>query len=255
MSPSFIKIMLTGSFIALLSTSVQADVVDEVERIFDVDANSSFRIANVNGSVAINSWDNQRIKVTATITTDNQDDRDNIEIDMQQSSTDVRVETRYKENEGWGRKRHSGKVEYLVFVPKNTMLSAIDLVNGSLTIENVMGKVNAELVNGSIKAKGLASNSVLKSVNGSIKVSYGQWTDTLDEISIETVNGSIKISVPKLVDATVKAETMHGSIKTDFGLVAEKQLFTGRHLSEKVGNGDLHITMKSVNGSIKLLRD
>ena len=253
MSTSFIKICLASSFITLLSTCVQADVVEKIEKTFEGSNNTSFQLSNVNGSVDITSWGNSTIKVTATITTDNQDDRDNIVIDMQQTSSGLTIETRYKERESWGHNSRTGKVEYVVMVPINSTLSAINLVNGSLSIENVKGSVNAELVNGSIKAIGLASNSELSSVNGSIKVSYSELATSLERIAIETVNGSIKVSVPKSLHATVEAETMHGNIKTDFGLSAKKSFIGGRHLSGEIGSGAVDITMKSVNGSVKLL--
>lgn len=173
---------------------------------------------------------------------------------MQQSSSGVSVETRYKENNSWKR-NHSGKVEYIIMVPKSVSLSAINLVNGSLTIDNVYGTVQAELVNGSIKANGLASDSKLSSVNGSIKVTYRELDSNLQRINLNTVNGGIKLTVPGSFNANVKAKTMHGSIKTEFGLVAEKNLFTGRHLQGKIGSGDVRVILTSVNGSIKLLSD
>tara|TARA_R110000787_G_scaffold284944_1_gene399363 strand:- start:71 stop:838 length:768 start_codon:yes stop_codon:yes gene_type:complete len=253
MSTSFIKNILLCSFITLLSTSVQADVVDKIEKTFAVNDNTSFRLSNINGSVAIRSWENSTIKVIATVAADNQVDRDNMVIDMQQSGVEVSVETRYKEHESWRQNSHSGKVEYIVIVPINTNLSAINLVNGSLTIDNVKGAVHAELVNGSMKATGLASNSEVSSVNGSIEISYSELTTPLDSIVVETVNGSIKLSVPKLLQAKVEAETMHGSIKTDFGLSATKSFFGGHNLSGEIGHGEVDITMKSVNGSVKLL--
>jgi DUF4097 and DUF4098 domain-containing protein YvlB len=138
-------------------------------------------------------------------------------------------------------------------VPSDTELSAIDLVNGSLVIKGVKGDINAELVNGSIKASGLAANSEFSSVNGSVKVSYDSLNESVDKIAIETVNGSIKLSVPKSVNANVNAETMHGSIKTDFGLYADKNFFSGNHLSGDIGNGNIKIMLESVNGSVKLL--
>lgn len=253
MRTSFIKLISTTSIITLLSLSAYADVTDEIEKSFDVNENASFRLDNVNGSVQISSWDRAEIRVVANITADNQDDRENIVVDMQQTSVGVAVKTRYKEREKWGQNSNSGKVEYTVTVPSGISLSAIDLVNGSLKIDGVKGEVNAELVNGSIKAHGLASNSEFSSVNGSIKITYDEFAKELDRIDVETVNGSIKVSVPKSLSATVNAETMHGSIKTDFGLVAEKNMFTGRHLSGDVGNGDIKITMESVNGSVKLM--
>ena len=253
MNTSLLKLISTTSVITLLSFSVYADVTDEIEQSFSVSENASFRLDNVNGSVEISAWDKAEILVTATITADNQDDRENIVVDMQQTSVGVSVETRYKERKSWGRNNNSGKVEYTVTVPRDTSLSAIDLVNGSLTIDGVKGEVNADLVNGSIKAYGLAHNGGFSSVNGSIKITYDEFASALDSIDVETVNGSIKVSVPKSLSATVKAETMHGSIKTDFGLVAEKNMFSGRHLSGDVGNGDIKITMDSVNGSVKLI--
>ena len=253
MNSSLIKLMSVSSVVAILSFSAQADVTNEIERSFDVSEKSSLRLDNVNGSVEISSWDKDEIKVMATITADNQDEHDNIVVDMQQTALGVNIKTRYKERENWGRNSNSGKVEYVVIVPRNSTLSAIDLVNGSLSINGVKGEVNAELVNGSIKAKGLAANSEFSSVNGSIKISYDEFAKELDRIDVETVNGSIKLSVPSSLNATVEAETMHGSIKTDFGLVAEKNMFTGRNLEGEVGNGDIKITMESVNGSVKLI--
>lgn len=253
MSTSFIKTLLVSSFITLLSTCVQANVFDQIEKTFDVNNNASFRLNNINGSVDISTWENPTISVTANIAADNQEDRDNMIIEMQQSGLEVSVETRYKERGSWGRNNQSGKVEYIVLVPKNTILSSINLVNGSLIIDNVKGAVNAELVNGSIKASGLAGNSELSSVNGSIKITYSELAKTLDRIDVETVNGSIKVSMPKLLNTTVEAETMHGNIKTDFGLSTKKSFLGGHRLSGTVGNGDVRIMMESVNGSIKLL--
>jgi DUF4097 and DUF4098 domain-containing protein YvlB len=253
MRTSFVKLISTASVITMLSLPSHADVIDEIEQSFTVNENASFRLDNINGSVEILSWNKAEIKVTAIITVDSQDDRENIVVDMQQTSVGVNVETRYKERESWGRNSNSGKVEYVITVPSDTSLSAIDLVNGSLTIDGVKGEINAELVNGSIKAYGLANNGEFSSVNGSIKITYDEFAQELERIDVETVNGSIKVSVPKSLSATVKAETMHGSIKTDFGLVAEKNMFTGRHLAGEVGNGDIKITMDSVNGSVKLI--
>ena len=169
MRTAIIQFISASSIIAMLSFSGHAEVIDNVEKTFDVEPNSTFSLDNVNGSVEITGWDKPIIRVTATISADNQDARDNIAIDMHQSASGVRVKTRYKEERRWKNNSNSGKVEYVVSLPKNVELSAIDLVNGSLKIEHVTGEVNAQLVNGSIKANGLAANGEFSSVNGSIK--------------------------------------------------------------------------------------
>lgn len=255
MSHSIIKFATAGITILGLISGAYADVVDEIERSFDVDSTSSLRLENVNGSVKITAWDKDVIKVLAIIKTDDQDDRDRISIEMTETSRGVSVETHYKKQSSWGSHRSSGSVNYTIMVPVNAELSSIDLVNGSLKIEGVTGEIRADLVNGSIKAFGLESDSEFNSVNGSIKVSYQKIGKDLNRIELDTVNGSIKLSLPANVSASVDAETMHGSIKNDFGLKANKNMFSGRSLKGDIGGGDIRITLESVNGSVKILKN
>ena len=135
-----------------------------------------------------------------------------------------------------------------------TNLSEIELVNGSLIIENVSGEIKAQVVNGSIKATGLTKNSEISSVNGSIKVYYQSASAELKDINIETVNGSIKLYLPSDINANLDIETMHGSIKTEFGISSQDNTFTGHSLRGDIGSGDIDINMESVNGSIKVLK-
>jgi len=249
---------ITNKFITILaltlSLNVQAKVEDEVIKSFTVSERAEFRLENINGAVEIIGWNKNEIKVIATIVANNQKDRDRITIEMDKNGRGVSVETHYKESSGWG-SNHSGKVDYEVMVPKAAKLSSIDLVNGSLSIKGVEGKIKVGLVNGSIVATGLASDSDINSVNGSIKVSYSSLAKDLDSISLDTVNGSIKLHLPENIDADVEIETMHGSIKNDFGLSADKNMFSGKNLQGTIGSGDVSISIESVNGGVKLLKN
>ena len=238
----------------IFTLPVKAKVVDEVSRVFDVSSDAQFQLDNINGSVEITGWDKDEIQVSAIITAKNQDDRDRISLEMDQTSLGVIVETKYEKESQW-RNSNSGKVDYTVKVPFGAALSDIELVNGSLVIENVKGKVNAELVNGSIKAKGLAASTELSSVNGSIKAWVQSAEQHLKHIDLETVNGSIKLYLPSDVNASVDADTMHGSIKNDFGLHADKSMFVGNSLKGDIGSGDIKISLESVNGSVKIMKN
>lgn len=244
----------TGLSLFLFAMPTIADVVDEIEKSFDVSSDAKFKLENINGKVNITAWNKDVIQVNAVVTAKNQDDRDRIHIDMDQNNQGVHVETRYDKGGSWGN-HSSGKVEYTINVPVDAELSAIDLVNGSLVIEGVKGEIKAELVNGSIKASGLTSSSEINSVNGSIKVYYQDVSRDLKNIQLETVNGSIKLYLPEDINASVDVDTMHGSIKNDFGLHADKNMFVGRSLSGDIGSGDVRISMESVNGSIKILKN
>ena len=248
------KSLCVATLTALIACQANADVVDEISKSFNVEDSSSFRLDNVNGGVDIQSWQEKVIKVIATIKADDQDDRDRISVNMSQNDRGVSVETRYEKASGWGNNHNSGLVNYQVMVPVDVDLAKIELVNGSLTIENVSGEVNVELVNGSVKASGLSADADISSVNGSIKVEYQQADKELQQIKLETVNGSIKLHLPQTISAAVNAETMHGSLESDFGLTVKKSMFTGRKMKGDIGSGGAHISLDSVNGSIKVLK-
>jgi len=253
MNTTMKKIILSSAFGSVLAFSANASVSDTVEKSFDVDESSLFSLSNINGEVDIVSWSDQVIKVEATISADNQDEIDRVKVKMNQSGDKVSVETDYEDNSKWGNNQ-SAEVTYKVWLPVETNLSGIELVNGSLNIENVSGEIKAQVVNGSIKATGLTKNSEINSVNGSVKVYYQSVSSELKDIDIETVNGSIKLYLPSDVDANLDLETMHGSIKTEFGISSQENTFTGHNLRGDIGSGNIDINMESVNGSIKVLK-
>jgi len=253
MNYSIKKSVAAVVLVSSISLSAFADINETIENSFIVEDNSTFSLSNINGSVDIVSWNENNIKVVATIEADNQEDRDRIKVNMNQSGKRVSVMTEYEKSHRNNR-HSSGEVSYKVWVPAKTNLEDIELVNGSLTIEDVHGEVEAQLVNGSIKATGLQKDSELSSVNGSIKAYYQSFDSSMvDDVEIETVNGSIKLYLPDDANAKLDIDTMHGSIKTDFGLRAEKNSFVGKNLKGNIGQGGAKISLESVNGSIKVL--
>ena len=253
MNTTLKNITLSCALSSAFAFSVYADVTDTVEQSFNVNTNSQFSLDNINGKVDIVSWAEPVIKVEATIRAEHQDELDRVKVKIQQNGEKISVETDYEETSKW-RNHQSAQVTYKVWLPAQTNLSEIELVNGSLTIENVTGEIKAQVVNGSIKAIGLTSNSEINSVNGSIKAYYQSVSTDLTDINIETVNGSIKLYLPTSVNANLDLETMHGSIKTEFGISSDKNTFTGHSLRGDIGSGDINIKMESVNGSIKVLK-
>jgi len=254
MNRLFKKIVTVGFFASCFIGVVNAEMTDVVERSFSVSSNSSFSLSNINGLVNISSWSENTILVTATIYTENQEDRDRITIDMKQSGSRLSVETHYEKKSNW-KNNNSGRVEYKVQLPASINLSDISVVNGALKIKDMQGEVNADVVNGAIVVTGLTKNTEINSVNGSIKVTYQSIDSSTDDIELNTVNGSIKLYLPEDINATFDFETMHGAIKTDFGLKAKKNMFVGRKLQGSVGNGDVRINLETVNGSIKVRKN
>lgn len=246
-------ILVVFSSLIFLSLPASAQINEEIEKSFSVSGQSDFSLNNINGAVIINSWSKSQIKVLAKITAQTQESRDDLSINMTQKGPKITVDTDYKKN-SYRQHKQVAKVDYQIWLPADSNLTDIELVNGSLVIKNITGKVAAQVVNGTISAFGLAGNSDISSVNGSVEILYDKKAESINNIHVETVNGSIKLFLPESINAKITADTMHGGINTAFGLTAKKNGFSGRNLRGEIGSGGGHINLDSVNGSINVLK-
>ncbi len=126
-----------------------------------------------------------------------------------------------------------------------------EAVNGSLSLNGLGGDVKAELVNGRATARDLAGNVEISTVNGSLDVALTEL-GTDQTIELESVNGSLDLAVPSYADAEIRAETVHGRIRNDFGLEEEKDEYVGSSLSGTLGRGGARVELENVNGSIHI---
>jgi hypothetical protein len=138
-------------------------------------------------------------------------------------------------------------VEFVVKVPAGVRLAA-RTVNGAVDASGLTADADAETVNGSVKVE---TNGVARAqtVNGSVQASMGR-ADWPSDLGIKTVNGSIRVTLPRSASATVDAETVNGSIETDFAVEGGKA--TKRRLTGTIGSGGRALTLETVNGSIHI---
>ena len=141
--------------------------------------------------------------------------------------------------------------------------------NGSVSITEITGRINAKthngkvettrvsdsvkLVthNGSITCVDASGDANLKTHNGSVKVYYCDSTEPVDEISIVTYNGSIELATPPDLSAKVEAKTDNGSINTDLPITVSGKVSKNR-LTGTIASGEGRLYLETHNGSIKL---
>ncbi len=139
-------------------------------------------------------------------------------------------------------------VEYTVRVPKGVLFAA-NTVNGGISAEGLTAAVQVETVNGGIEIS-TTGGVHAQAVNGSIRASVG---GTAGDLSFATVNGSIAVSLPSNASVDVKAQTVSGSISTDFPLnIPRTRPGTPKEASGQIGSGGHDLSMETVNGSIEL---
>ncbi len=143
------------------------------------------------------------------------------------------------------------EARFVVQVPAGVDFAA-RTVNGAVSATDLDGAVKASSVNGRIEIStaGLARAST---VNGAIRARIGS-SDWQGATEFHTVNGRVSVDLPHDAAFTVNAKTVHGRISSDFPISIHKKGWVGRSAHGHVGEGGGRLSLKTVNGAIRLRR-
>ncbi|MEP6573766.1 MAG: DUF4097 family beta strand repeat-containing protein, partial [Gemmatimonadota bacterium] len=142
------------------------------------------------------------------------------------------------------------EVEFVVKVPAGVRFIG-RTVNGSVNADGLTSDAEAYTVNGGVSVA-TAGAVQATTVNGSIIAKMGR-ADWKDEMEFSTVNGSVTLTLPATAGADFEAETVNGSIETEFPVTMQGKM-SPRHISGTFGGGGRRLILKTVNGSVHLLK-
>jgi len=232
-----------------------ADETENFEQTYPLNASGRVNLSNVNGSIIVEAWDRNEVKLQYTKVADSKDRLADVEVKIESRSDYFSAEVDYgnwrKGTDGW----KSGKlnVEFRLMVPRGAMLNEVETVNGSVTVSNFTNFTKISAVNGSVKATNIRGTARLSTVNGEVDADFDRL-ESGTKINAETVNGRVRISIPSDSNATLKADSLNGSITNDFGLPVRKGKYVGRDMFGKLGNGEVQVRLESVNGTLTVNR-
>ncbi len=238
------------------SSIVKLDETEKFEQTYPLSANGRVNVSNVNGSITVEAWDRNEVKLEAVKIADTRENLADVEIkiDARQDSFSVEADYEFtKNNKREWKNYRKLEVQFRLSVPRTAVLNEIETVNGSVTVSDFVNYTKVSAVNGEVKATNLRGNANLSTVNGSVEAVFDRL-ETGTKISLETVNGRVNLLIPSDSNATVKADTLNGSINNDFGLPVRKGEYVGRDLYGKIGTGDVQIRLNSVNGGLTIGR-
>ncbi len=240
---------------------------EEFHKVLSLKAGGSFSLKNVNGSITITTWKKDKVEINAKKTTrDDPEKLKEVRIEIKSTSDSVSVDTIYPR-----RRNIRVKVEYEVKVPEGINLEKVRSVNGSVTIVGPLGDVHASTTNGKIKldrasgtvslsntngnieAKHIRGELDAHTTNGSIKLEMFSFEDG---VKAKTVNGGItlKFDAVEKIDADLELRTVNGKIYLDFPVTFQNLQKTRRRLEGRIGKGGPQLSLRTVNGSIRITR-
>lgn len=230
---------------------------ERFDQTYSLNLDGEVKAANINGSIKVSTWDSPQVRLVAIKSASNPENLKYVTVKVESTDALFSVKVDYgdegrREDGNW-RKVEDLKVEFELTVPRTANLSGITTVNGDVTIAGTAGRTKASTVNGAVRASNLAGAAKLSTVNGIVEADFDRLEPGSD-IKATTVNGTVTVVLPSDADATIKANSLSGSITNDFGLPVRKGEFVGRDMHGQLGSGDVKIKLSSVSGNLSVGR-
>lgn len=200
-----------------------------------------------NGSIRVEGWSADSVRVTARLYASARDDAA-----AEQILRDVKVVADARgvraegPDAGW---RDNWSVSYTVRVPRRFDLS-LEAHNGALGVANVVGKMALNTVNGSLALRDVGGDVHARTQNGSLhlELSGERWEG--GSLDAETQNGSVRLSLPEKYAAQLETGTVNGSIHTDFPVTLQGRI--SRRLDLPLNGGGPTIRATTTNGTVRI---
>lgn len=221
-------------------------------------------VQTVNGKINVDSWRREEVRIHADIEVKARSRRQaeafmkKVRIIVERDGDELRIEPEYPKKKGggffdaiFGRKTQV-KIDFQIRLPEESDLN-LRTVNGNLEIEDVRGDMRFKSTNGSITAHELAGSLDAGSTNGSVRIEMVDVRHS-DTISLRTTNGGVRLTLPRDIEADVKASTVNGGISTDFPLNLRGK-YSSKRLSGTINGGGCRIELKTTNGGIRIIED
>jgi carbon monoxide dehydrogenase subunit G len=209
-------------------------------------------IRDVNGSVRVRTGDRLSIRATKRA---NRGDPNAVAIRVDTRSNGIIVCVRYPPqtnracDEPGTQENHNNdtSVAFDVTVPRGIVLDASS-VNGDVDVVND-GPTEVTTVNGNVRADGRDVQKAT-TVNGTVTVDVHDRSR--GSLVASTVNGSIDVTLPPDTGLSLDAGTVTGDINASGMKVERPRYGPGARASGTLGDGALHLSLHTTNGSITL---
>ena len=135
------------------------------------------------------------------------------------------------------------------------ILTRVSTTSGDIDASGLAGSVNASAVSGSITiGDGRFELVSANTVNGTLELGIELAEDA--RVDLETINGRVAIDFSGDINARFDIETFNGGITNCFGPdVRSGGLLRGRDLKFTEGNGDGRVTVRTLNGPVRICRN
>jgi hypothetical protein len=210
---------------------------------YELDADSAFVVHAASGSVTVTGTDGDQVVVKVTKHGGSPQQREAARVLASKTDEGLTILT----TPGQG---GAVSVSYEIKVPRELRRLEVSAERGDIKVGEFDGSAVLNLTNGSISVA--AAGEVRgRLTNGDINVTYTGRHEDAQEFTV--VNGGVRVSFGDEPQVDLNAASTNGDIKVegDLGADAEKR-GNGRRLEAELGGGGAPLTLKVINGDIRL---
>lgn len=274
MSKAFLKPALAAAIAALFASCIMLEnpegdepgwrtipesgapaAASEFRRTVPFTPGGTLSLENDYGDVSISGWDRDEVEVVARASTVEAQPQSSArqyrirkvtpQVDIQETERGLLIRTPTFEGMG-----EAPAVDYEVKVPHDAVLMGLRISEGSLTIADVFGRIEASVDQGDVS---------VANFSGPLRVSVGTGNADVevldlregDEVSVTSRRGDIVLRLEPGVAASVEANAPHGGVTSDFDLGFRLPAPT---VKGSIGRGGASIILMASDGRVRILK-
>lgn len=240
------KIKLLVLLIVILGAILPAAEFEEkIQKSFPAPAGGTVELSNISGRIEIVTHSSQTVEVKAVKRSDYADELGQVEVIFEAGTSGLKIRVENK------RENNHVNVDFDLAVPENLKAAALRSVNGRIHSRGRYADVRMETVNGDIDFDGEFVSGRCSTVNGKVAVVVEK--PLAGDFSARSVNGGIRLELNRKSAFALEGKTVNGGIACDFDVPVRKG-FVGSSVSGNVNNGSNRVELKTVNGSITVVK-
>jgi hypothetical protein len=217
-------------------------------KTFPLDNGALVTVSNINGTIVVEASDGPEAELTVTKRGGSEQDREAAQVKFFSDNGRLSLRTELP------RSSNNLEVRYELKLPRELGRVEINSTNGNVSISDITGLIVAGSTNGKIDLSDVTGVASVKTTNGNISAELSEVPPDRP-MEFSSVNGNIEVTFNSDLNALLSASTTHGSIRLDeeFRIPVQKQM-VGQQATGRIGLGGPALSVKTVNGSIKLTK-
>jgi DUF4097 and DUF4098 domain-containing protein YvlB len=220
---------------------------DEINQTYELSSGARVEVRGINGTVDIETSSGSTAEVHIVRSARTREDLNYRKIIVEHTGSSLVVRSE-KENE---RGEHNVRQRVLLRIPRQVDLN-VSGVNGRTNVGEIDGPVRLSGINGAVDVAQAAGYSDISGINGRVRINITRLSDR--GIQVSGVNGGVELRFAEDLNADLDVSGINGSVNTDVPNVSVIGKFNRQNFRAKIGSGGTPITVKGVNGSVRLSR-